>query len=139
MKKSLGILIVVVSAMFYLNIGWYFGTYSYNNMTYTEFSKQEPIASILSGGWHFFSHPNTPQEVRHSLSEEQVAWSILWLPFIIFSLITWVLYAIWNSLIFIFGMIFLGGLVDLITFRGLIYVTIVFLTLVTLTKRSRNK
>lgn len=102
MKLFKKIMIVLVIATIWLNIGWHFGTYYHENIHYT--TPQTVFAKICAGGFELFSLPNKPEVERDPLLSDQLLLSITWPCMILFAIIFWIVYGIWHVVLALWQM-----------------------------------
>lgn len=119
MKKVVLWMVAVLALAVYLNIGWAFGTYMYNNVHYTV--PKSFTAKVLAGPHSILSEPDTPENKKPSPLVDQVALSIIWpVVIVIGPIVVWTIYAICYIVwLIVYGVywtlwiVFAGGLAKL--------------------------
>ena len=112
MKKFKKILIWTIVTAIYLNIGWALGTFMHYDVQLGDPSKMSGVARIFSGGWSALT-PNDKDKVNPLLTQ-QIILSIFWPFMIVLVMMTWIIYWLISAIVFLFHIIFAGGLAELI-------------------------
>lgn len=101
MKKALKVLIILAAIAIYLNIGWAYGTYSYNHLQHAHLGQPTLAQKILTG-------PNRIMAVSatNTLLFVQTLSEFLWPMLLALPLGAWAIYGIYLLL----WLIFAGGI-----------------------------
>ena len=86
--------VIILGVAIYLNIGWAFGGYYYENVHYV--SPRTATAKVVAGGLGLFSQTEMSQDVRHSRTGDQVMLSIIWPVLISCIAVSWFIFGVWK-------------------------------------------
>ncbi len=130
MKKAIKVLIFTVALAIYLNIGYGLGTYVYNTcdklvkdgygQEYVEknFSRLSLAGKFLTRPLIESGHMEFHFKYADPIANTRFAWSIFWPLLLLLDALIWFLYVLAislpSSVVFLFKMIFLGGLFKLV-------------------------